>query len=88
MKYIGIISLIITLAGILIGGAASYAKLEARVDKSHEKVSGIELKVATLEKDNNDVEKNLVAIQIEQKYIKEGVEEANENIKALIKKIR
>ena len=87
-KYLGYISLAITLISIIIGGALSYGKLEAKAEKATEKVVVVEKKIEDLEKETDETEKSLLEFSVEQKYIKKSVDEVNLGLKELIRELK
>ena len=98
-KYLGIISLIITLISMLIGGSLSYAKLLSKTERAEEKVLKIEDKVEELEKDSNQAEKSLLETNgkldkniseqnIKLEYIQKSVDVTNQGLKDLLLEIK
>ncbi|MFA6067518.1 MAG: hypothetical protein WC810_02955 [Janthinobacterium sp.] len=83
-KYIGYISVALTILGIVIGGFVRFSSVEAAVKVASEKVTKIEAKVETIEAKSSE-EKVLAAEQkVDILYIKKNLDSVNENLKDLI----
>lgn len=76
-------------AGKLIAEQKENAKKIEVVEKRIEKIADEGTKeIEDIKKDNTEIEKAIIEQKIEQKYIKEKVDEVNDNLKVLINEIR
>ena len=94
-KYLGYVSVIVTILTLIIGGVSKFNFIEAKVEKSSEKIVEVEKKISDLDKENDvlkdensKMDKSLGEFSVEQKFISKQVDEVNEGLKELIKEIK
>lgn len=78
---LGLITAIVTVGGLIIGGATSYARLQ---DKSE----AIDKKVEKHEEQIKEVETAITEQRADMKYIKESQKEVKEDTKEMLKLMR